>query len=134
MTARLAALLTASLIGVAGLAGCGSSSSSSSSTQATTASTSAATTPSTPSTTGGIAAATVGAVCSNVVRETPAISAAERSKVESICSKLAAGDKAGARKLGEEVCQEILKSPALPAGDRERAVAACKTAFSTLTK
>ena len=120
------------------IAGCGSSSSttsSQSSTPATTSSTPAAaattssTTTSTPSTAvpaGDVAAAV--AACKSQIEAQSTLPAGAKSKLEAVCEKAAKGDTAAVKVAAREVCEEVIKNSAVPAGAaQEQALAACKS-------
>jgi predicted lipid-binding transport protein (Tim44 family) len=119
------------------LAGCGGGGSStttshSSSTPATSTATPAPTS-STPATGAGAASGAAiqraVAACKRTIQAEPSLSARAKSKLEAICGKAAKGDAAAVRKAAQEVCAEVINGSALPAGpERERAVAACKSA------
>jgi hypothetical protein len=112
--------LLAAIVAGALLAGCGSSSSTTSSA-ATSSTPSATTTP-----IGGAAAV---AACKQAIQAQTTLPAGAKGKLEAICAKAASGDQAAVRKVAQEVCEEVVKNSAVPAGAaREQALAACKQA------
>lgn len=140
MIGRVSAYLVVAVVGGAFIAGCGGSSSStptgkSVSTAATpppaaagTASTSATTTPGgATSGAGALSVQQTAAICQEIVRAAPTLSAAAKAKVEGICAKAASGDLAGARQASKEVCAEVVNSTSMPPGPaKEQALAACQ--------
>jgi hypothetical protein len=133
MNARLATLPVVALLAAALLAGCGSSSSTTKSAAPATAPAAGATA---PSTTGAPAATTptaggaqAVAACKQAIQAQTSLPASAKSKLEAVCGKAASGDQAAVRKVAQEVCEEVIKQSAVPAGPtREQALAACKRA------
>jgi len=126
--------LATALAGGLLIAGCGSSSSTTTSSQSTStpaaASTPAAT--STPTTTGAGPVApnlqAAVAACKQAIQAQRTLTAGAKSKLEAICGKAAKGDTAAIKQAAREVCEEVVKTSAVPAGPaREQALAACKS-------
>jgi hypothetical protein len=136
MRRTLTTWLTVALIGGAFIAGCGSSSKSTSTSQ--TASTAATSTPAAAPTTSTGATATGGsgatgaalqaavALCKQNVQAQPTISASTKGKLEALCNKAASGNPTTLRKIGQEVCDELVNATAAPGAAKEQALAACK--------
>jgi hypothetical protein len=127
------------------LAGCGGGGSSSSTTTATTAATSqststpAATAPAAtapaggttaPATKGGTSAAPspqAVAACKRQIRSTRTLTPEVKSKLEAVCVKAAKGDNVAVKKVGREVCEEVInRSPLPPGASKDKALAACR--------
>lgn len=136
MIRRRSSWLIGLLLCAALIAGCGSSSSttsSQSSTPATTASTPAAATSSTTTSTStsAVPAANVAAAvsaCKSQIEAQSTLPAGAKSKLEAVCEKAAKGDTAAVKVAAREVCEEVIKNSAVPAGAaQEQALAACKS-------
>jgi hypothetical protein len=114
----LAALLACGLLA----AGCGSGGSAkSASTAATSASTPTASTPS------GATVARAVAACKAEIRAQSTLPASAKSKLESVCSKAAKGEKKAVTAVAREVCEEVIKGSSLAKGAaEEQALAACR--------
>jgi hypothetical protein len=120
--------LLAALIAAALLAGCGSSSSTTSSAAPATSTPASSSTPAATSTpiTGSAGAAAV-AACKQAIQAQTTLPAGAKGKLEAVCAKAASGDQTAVRKAAEEVCEEVVKNSAVPAGvAKEQALAACK--------
>jgi hypothetical protein len=135
MIRKLSTWLLIALAAVVILAGCGGSSSmtaSQSSTPAATSSTPAArttssATTSSPAKTPAVASAVES--CKRSAKAIPTLSAATRTKIESICDKAASGNVGDTRVAAREVCEEIVRASPLPEGSaKQHAIAACKAA------
>jgi hypothetical protein len=129
--------LRVALTGGVLLAGCGGGGGSAASSHSTsTPATSTAKPPATSSTPSSGAGAASGAAiqqaveaCKRTIQGQPALSAHAKGKLEAICGKAAKGDVGAVRKAAQEVCAEVINGSAVPPGpERERAVAACKSA------
>jgi uncharacterized protein YceK len=119
--------------------GCGSSRSSTSGSQgtsvpnATTPKTATSSTGSAPTTSTGKSELKELAVnaCRSRIQSEPALTSAEKVRLEKVCSKAADGASAS-REVARQVCVEVIKHSALPGSPenpaRKRALAACKKA------
>lgn len=121
-TRGLAAAILAALL----LAGCGGGSSGSTTTSSTPATTStpAATTGTTAPT--GAAGAEAVAACKSAVQAQTVIPAGTKAKLDAACEKAASGNPTAIRQAAESICQEVVKSAAVPAAAKEEALSACK--------
>jgi hypothetical protein len=124
------------IVGGGLVAGCGSSSSTTTSSQSTStpaAASSTSTTTTTPATTAGSGVAIPNvqaavAACKQTIQSQTTLSAGAKSKLEAVCSKAAKGDTTAVKQAAREVCEEVIKTSAVPAGPaREQALAACKS-------
>jgi hypothetical protein len=136
MGRRRASSLLATAALAALLAGCGSSSNTTGSSAAPAASTPAA--PSAPAGTGSTSstfttatpAAPGGALavtaCKQAVAAQTNLSAAEKSKLDSLCSKAGSGHEAEIKKAARAICEEVV-AKSIPAGaTREAADKGCQ--------
>jgi hypothetical protein len=122
------------IVGGGLIAGCGSSSSTTTSSQSTSTPAAASSTPTATSgakiTGAGVAIPNVQAAvaaCKQAIQAQTTLSAGAKSKLEAICEKAAKGDTTAVRQAAREVCEEVIKTSAVPAGPaREQALAACK--------
>ncbi len=104
--------------------GCGSSGSSSTSPSTSTPPASSST-PAAAATSGGAVAV---AACKQALHEETTLPASAKAKLEGVCDKAGSGNAAEVRKAAEEVCVEVVRSSAVPAGPaKEEALAACKS-------
>jgi hypothetical protein len=138
MSRKLCTWTVLAIFGGGLIAGCGSSSSTTSSSQSTSspaaagsAPTSTPTSPSGATTPGaGVAVPNVGAAvaaCKRTIHSQSTLTAGAKSKLEAVCGKAAKGDTAAVHKAAQEVCEEVIRTSAVPAGSaREHALAACK--------
>lgn len=128
MTRRLSAPLAA-LAAAALLAGCGGGSSSS------TATTSSA--PASAARTGTAATGSGEAVspadreaalqaCKQAINAQTTLSGTVKAKLEGICQKAAAGDRAAVVKAAREVCEEVVKNSSVPASVAKELLTTCK--------
>jgi hypothetical protein len=114
----LAALLACGLL----VAGCGSSSPKGASTAATSSSTPSTSTPSAATVARAVAA------CKSEIQAQSTLPASAKSKLESVCSKAAKGEKQAVTAVAREVCEEVIKRASLAKGAaEEQALAACRT-------
>jgi hypothetical protein len=125
MTARLLTLLATAVLGGALLAGCGGGSKSSSQTTTTATTPPAASTPGSGLTGAGLAQAI--AQCKAAVQAEKALPADAKQKLDAVCPAAAKGENGPVKRVAEEVCSNVIKGSAIPAGPaREQALAACK--------
>jgi ABC-type phosphate transport system substrate-binding protein len=126
--------LLAALLVAAPLAGCGGGSKSTSQTT-TTSQAPAATAPSagtstTPSPATGVTGAALEqavAQCKAAVQAQKVLPADSKAKLEAVCPAAARGESAPVKRVAEEVCANVIKGSAIPAGPaREQALAACR--------
>ena len=68
------------------------------------------------------------AICKLIIAREPTLAASTKSKVEGICSKASAGNLAGARAAAKEVCVEVIDASPIPAAQKAKDIAECKTA------
>jgi ABC-type glycerol-3-phosphate transport system substrate-binding protein len=115
----LAGLLACGLLA----AGCGSSGATkSASTAATSTSTPTASTPSSATVARAVAA------CKTEIQTQSTLPASAKSKLESVCSKAAKGEKRAVTAVAREVCEEVIKRASLAKGSaEEQALASCRT-------
>jgi hypothetical protein len=136
MTRKLCTLTALMTLAGGILAGCGSSSSTSSAHGSSTQAPASSSQSSTPGSNSGVnpsggvsgpnvAAAT--AACKQTIHSQSTLSAGAKGKLEAVCAKAARGDTAAVHKAAQEVCEEVIRTSAVPAGSaREHALAACK--------
>jgi hypothetical protein len=128
MTRKLCIWTTLMILAAGLLAGCGSSSSTTSSAHSSTASPQGGAPGASP--TGGVSAPGVQAAteaCKRTIHSQSTLSAGAKSKLEAVCGKAAKGDTAAVHKAAQEVCEEVIRTSAVPAGSaRDHALAACK--------
>ncbi|MGO8907209.1 MAG: hypothetical protein ACLQMH_16550 [Solirubrobacteraceae bacterium] len=68
------------------------------------------------------------AACKQALHEETTLPASAKQKLEGVCDKAGSGNAAEVRKAAEEVCVEVVRSSAVPAGPaKEEALAACKS-------
>jgi hypothetical protein len=135
MTRRRSSWLIGLFLCAALIAGCGSSSSTTSSqsstpaaTSSTPATTSTSTTSSSPSAVPPANVAAAVATCKAQIEAQSTLPAGAKTKLEGVCEKAAKGDTAAVKAAAREVCEEVIKNAALPAGAaQEQALAACKS-------
>ena len=133
MILRRSSWLVGVLLCGALVAGCGSSSSNTSSSTTTSTPAAAATTSSTPAATssspaGGASVQAAVAACKQAIQAQSTLPAGAKTKLEAVCLKAANGDTSAVKAAAREVCEEVIKTSAVPAGPaREQALAACKT-------
>ncbi|HYM55326.1 MAG TPA: hypothetical protein VES97_08190 [Solirubrobacteraceae bacterium] len=133
MTQKLCTWTVLALVGGLLVAGCGSSSSTTTSSQSTSTPAAATSTPATTSsgTSSGVSIPNVAAAvaaCKQTIQSQSTLSAGAKSKLEAVCDKAAKGDTAAVKQAAREVCEEVIKTSAVPAGPaREQALAACKS-------
>jgi hypothetical protein len=136
MMRRQLTWLTVALASVVLLAGCGGGGASKTSNSTSSPATRAAKPPTTSSTPATGAGAAPSAqiqqaidACKRTIQAQPSLSAHAKGKLEAVCGRAAKGDAGAVRKAAQEVCAEVINGSALPPGpERERAVAACKSA------
>jgi hypothetical protein len=130
----LTVLLVAGSIG--GLAaGCGSSSTPNSSPGSTSAGTTAGTGTSAAGSGGGAssnpAVQAAVAACKNKINSSSQVPASLKSKLTKLCDQAANGNLGSAKKVAQQVCDEVVKAElpsSTPTSIRNQALAACKKA------
>ena len=67
------------------------------------------------------------AACKQTTSRRRPLPAGAKTKLEAVCAKAANGDTSSVKAAAREVCEEVIKTSAVPAGPaREQALAACK--------